>query len=399
MLRFGMAMAGEAPSTSPSQVSAGPFPGPPAATLFLCGDVMTGRGIDQIMPHPSRPHLFEPYMRSALGYVKLAEQATGPIRRPVDFAYIWGDALAELDRVQPDARIANLETAITTREDAWPGKGIHYRMHPANIPCLTSAKIDCCVLANNHVLDWGRQGLLETLDSLHKADIRTAGAGRDQTESAAPTVIELPGKGRLLVFAFATGDSGVMPDWLAGETQPGVNVLPDLSLKNVEAIAQRIQSIKRIGDQALVSLHWGGNWGFAIPKAQREFAHKLIEKAQVDLVHGHSSHHVKGIEVHQGKLILYGCGDFLNDYEGIEGEEEYRGDLSLMYFPRVDLATGRLLGLSMVPTQTRHFRVNRAPEEGERWLFDTLNREGQALDTQVERGMDHTFRLRWSEGR
>ena len=104
--------------------------------LFLCGDVMIGRGVDQILPHPSKPHLFEPYVRSALDYVEIAEQLHGPIRRPVDFAYIWGDALAELERARPDARIINLETAITTAEDAWPGKGIHYRMHPANAATL-----------------------------------------------------------------------------------------------------------------------------------------------------------------------------------------------------------------------------------------------------------------------
>jgi len=167
-------------------------------TLFLCGDVMTGRGIDQILPHPSKPQLYEPYMRSALGYVEIAERATGPIRRPVDFPYVWGDALAELDRVRPDARIINLETAVTAAEDAWPGKGIHYRMHPANVPCISAAKIDCCVLANNHVLDWGYRGLAETLDALRGAGMRTAGAGRDEAEAAAPAAIELPGKGRVL---------------------------------------------------------------------------------------------------------------------------------------------------------------------------------------------------------
>jgi poly-gamma-glutamate capsule biosynthesis protein CapA/YwtB (metallophosphatase superfamily) len=177
-----------------------------AVTLFLCGDVMTGRGIDQILPHPSRPQLYEAYMRSALSYVTLAERVTGPIRRPVDFPYIWGDALAELNRIQPDVRIVNLETAVTTSEDAWPDKAIHYRMHPANVPCLTAAKIDCCVLANNHVLDWGRRGLLETLAVLHQAGIRTAGAGRNRSEAAAPAVIELPGKGRVLVFACGLPD-------------------------------------------------------------------------------------------------------------------------------------------------------------------------------------------------
>src|SRR4030065_1052838 len=121
-------------------------------TLFLCGDVMTGRGIDQVLPHPGDPALHEGYATSALDYVALAERANGPISRPVEFAYIWGDALAEWARIAPDLRIVNLETAVTTR-DAWQrGKGIHYRMHPANTPCLTAARIDCCGLANNHVL-------------------------------------------------------------------------------------------------------------------------------------------------------------------------------------------------------------------------------------------------------
>ena len=89
-------------------------PATPPVTLFLCGDVMTGRGIDQILPQPSAPHLHEPYVRSALEYVRLAERASGPIARPVDFAYVWGDALDEFERVRPDARVVNLETAVTT---------------------------------------------------------------------------------------------------------------------------------------------------------------------------------------------------------------------------------------------------------------------------------------------
>lgn len=182
---------------------------PDAMTLFLCGDVMTGRGIDQILPHPSKPQLYESYMRSAAGYVELAERASGAIRRPVGYSYIWGDALAEFDRRQPDVRIVNLETSVTVSEDAAPRKGIHYRMHPANVACLGAARFDCCSLANNHVLDWGRKGLVETLDTLRGAGIRTAGAGRDEQEATAPAVLEVPGKGRVLVFAVCTQDSGV----------------------------------------------------------------------------------------------------------------------------------------------------------------------------------------------
>ncbi len=67
----------------------------PRMKIFLCGDVMTGRGIDQILPEPCGPVLYEDYVRSALGYLQLAERANGPIPRPVDFDYIWGAALDE----------------------------------------------------------------------------------------------------------------------------------------------------------------------------------------------------------------------------------------------------------------------------------------------------------------
>lgn len=390
------AQGGESKPGKMSQPLEGSSAGSRSVTLFLCGDVMTGRGIDQILPHPNKPHLFEYYMRSALGYVELAERTTGPIKRPVDFAYIWGDALAELERVRLHARIINLETSVTTAEDAWPGKGIHYRMHPANIPCLTAAKIDCCVLANNHVLDWGYRGLLETLDTLHATRISTAGAGRDDTEAAAPALMELPGEGRVLVFAFGTESSGVLGNWAAGKGRPGVNLLNNLSARTVDAIARQVRAAKRAGDLVVASIHWGGNWGFAISREQRAFAHRLIDVAGVDIVHGHSSHHPQGIEIYRDKPILYGCGDLLNDYEGISGHDAYRGDLALMYFPTFDAATGKLSRFAMTPTQTRRFRVNRAPDEAVNWLETMLNREGRKFGTRAERRPDNAFLLRWS---
>ena len=134
-------------------------------TLLLCGDVMLGRGIDQILPHPGDPDLHEPYVRSATTYVELAEKAHGPIPRPVDYAYVWGDALDTLRRLEPATRIINLETSITESEDFLP-KGINYKMNPANAQVLAVAAIDCCILANNHLLDWGYSGLLDTLEIL-----------------------------------------------------------------------------------------------------------------------------------------------------------------------------------------------------------------------------------------
>lgn len=353
-------------------------------TLFLCGDVMTGRGIDQVLPYPSNPRIHEFYMNSARGYVQLAEAANGPIPKPVGFDYIWGDALEELRHVGPDARIINLETAVTTSSDFWPDKGINYRMHPRNVPCLTAADIDCCVLANNHVLDWGYGGLTETLTTLAGAGLKVAGAGRNQAEAEAPAIIEVARKGRVLVFGFGDDSSGIPELWGARGDKPGVNLLPDLSERTLSRIAERISDLKRKGDCVVASIHWGGNWGYKIPNAQREFAHGLIDLAHVDVVHGHSSHHPKGVEVYQGKPILYGCGDFLNDYEGISGYEEFRGDLSLMYFVTLDLATGKLASLMMSPMQTKRFRLNYATPKDALWLQQALDRESRRLGARIE---------------
>src|SRR5262245_39487243 len=157
-----------------------------AVTLFLCGDVMTGRGVDQILRHPSNHQLFEPYVRDAREYVELAESRNGPFPRPVAGSYIWGDALAELERVQPDVRIINLETSVTVSDKHWKAKGINYRMHPENIDCLTEARIDVCELANNHVSDYGSAGLAETLDVLTRAGLKAIGAGPSLTKARAP---------------------------------------------------------------------------------------------------------------------------------------------------------------------------------------------------------------------
>ena len=365
-------------------------------TLFLCGDVMTGRGIDQVLPHPGKPQLYEPYIRDARDYVRLAERVNGSVNWPVEPAYPWGAGLAELDRTRPDVRIINLETAITV-SDRYRPKGINYRMHPANIDCLMAADVDCCVLANNHVLDWGVAGLLETLATLDAAGIRRAGAGRNLEESIAPAVLPVPGKGRVLVFSCGSESSGIGRRWEATDHQPGVHLLPDLSMDSVVTLARQIRRVKRAGDIVVLSIHWGGNWDYSIPHVQREFAHALVDRAGVDVIHGHSSHHVKGVEVYNGRLILYGCGDLLSDYEGISGHEEFRGELGLMYFPSLDPATGRLQRLEMTPTRLRKLRINRAALDEAQWLAEVLNREGGPLGSSVFLTADHRLELQWHD--
>src|SRR6185436_15002060 len=124
-------------------------------------------------------------------------------------------------------------------------------------------------------------------------------------------------------------DAGVPPWWSAAPDRPGVHVLEDLDDDAAHHVRDAIAPWRDSRTLVVLSLHWGGNWGFSITPKQRRFAHRMIDEAGVDIVHGHSSHHVKGIEVHHGHLILYGCGDLLTDYEGIRGHENYRGDLGL----------------------------------------------------------------------
>jgi poly-gamma-glutamate capsule biosynthesis protein CapA/YwtB (metallophosphatase superfamily) len=360
--------------------------------LFLCGDVMTGRGIDQILPHPGDPVLYEPCADSALAYVELAERAHGAIPRPVGYDYVWGDVLAALERAAPVARIVNLETAVTTCDDAEP-KGINYRMSPRNTGVLVAAGIDCCVLANNHVLDWGKRGLEETLDVLEAAHIPYAGAGRSFQEATAPARIALPAGRRVLVFGFGFESSGIPPAWSAEHGQ-GVNFIADATSEAISRVAKRVESLALPDDICLASIHWGGNWGYTISPAERAFAHDLIDIAGFHLVHGHSSHHVKAIEVYHDRLILYGCGDFLTDYEGIAGHDEFRSDLAIAYLPELT-PTGALSTLRLVPFQMRRFRLSFAAPDDVAWLQQRLDRESAAFGGHVIVNADSSLSFVW----
>ena len=358
--------------------------------VFLCGDVMTGRGVDQALPHPGDPQVHEPWVKDARRYVELAERVNGSIPKPIPLSYIWGHADATLQA--GDVRIVNLETAVTATGSP-AEKGIHYRMHPKNIGCITSAGIDCCVLANNHVLDWGRKGLVETLEVLQRAGLSTAGAGRGEHEATQPAVCECK-TGRVLVFAFGMRDSGIPPSWAASAGRAGVNVL-SMRQDAVSRIAAAVKTWRRPNDVVVASIHWGGNWGYQIPAEHRAMAHRMVEQGGVDVVHGHSSHHAKGIEVHDGKLILYGCGDFINDYEGIGGHQRYRPDLVLAYLASVSSSQGSLEGLRMVPFQMHRFRLRRASKRDARWLRELIAREGAPLGTDADLDTDDSIVLRW----
>jgi poly-gamma-glutamate synthesis protein (capsule biosynthesis protein) len=360
--------------------------------LFLGGDLMTGRGVDQILPNPGDPKLWETYVKDAREYVALAEAENGPIPRPVDFRWPWGDALQLLDHLAPDLRIVNLETSITSSSDVASQKGVHYRMNPANIPCLVSARIDGCTLANNHVLDFGRRGLLDTLDALAGVGIRPIGAGRSAMDAGQPAIFTDGNGYRVIVLALGAPTSGIPASWAATADRPGIRFLPDLSPASADEVVRSVAALKQSGDVVVASVHWGSNWGYDVPRDHVEFAHRLVDGG-VDLVHGHSSHHPRPVEVYRDRAILYGCGDLIDDYEGIGGYDRYRDDLRLLWFASLDPSDGTLDGLRMAPLQARRMRLRHADPDDREWLRAVLDKISHPFGTRVHLDEDQLLTL------
>ena len=216
-------------------------------------------------------------------------------------------------------------------------------------------------------------------------------SNRQQAERAA--IIGVAGKGRVIVFSYGFRSSGISSDWAAQADRAGVNLLPNLSVRTVQQVKRQVDELKQAGDIVIASIHWGSNWGYSVPTRHIDFAHRLIDEAGVDVIHGHSSHHPRPLEVYNDKLIIYGSGDFINDYEGISGYEEYRDDLALMYFADIDPGSGKLVQLQLVPMQIKGFSLRRASKNDSLWLQETLNREGRSMGTRLRLTEDHILTL------
>lgn len=340
--------------------------------IFLAGDVMTGRGIDQILSHSCKPNLYEVYVTDARDYVKLAERLYGKIKSPVSADYIWGDALDIWQQYQPDIRVVNLETAITQHDTPWPNKAVNYRMHPKNTSILKIAGIKVCTLANNHILDWEYQGLKETLLTLNNSGILSSGAGETIDQAMKPAIYPLGTDKRVLIFSAGSTSSGIPLEWRATHYQAGVYLI-DINKDMLPKIAENINSNKEAGDLIIFSIHWGSNWGYEIPSSFRHFAQGLIDLAKVDIVFGHSSHHMRSIELYNKKPIFYGCGDFINDYEGITGIKNFRDDLAIMYFVELSKLNYELLKIVLIPLQIKHFRLHQVTKQDQKWVLSMIN--------------------------
>lgn len=264
---------------------------------------------------------------------------------------VWGDVLPQL--AQADLRIVNLECALTTHHRKWTRseKMFHFRADPAAAHVLQAAHIDACALANNHILDYEEQGLLDTLRVLDQAGIRHAGAGANAAEAAAPAIIEVHGQTACRVALLSYTDN--QPDFAATPGHPGSNYLEvSLDQATMARIAGSIKEARAQGAGLVVySSHWGANF-VERPSAQfRSFARQVIELG-ADIFHGHSAHICQGIEIHHGKAILYDTGNFIDDYAV---HPLLRNDRSCLF--RLMFDGGRLCRIELLPVSLSVARV------------------------------------------
>lgn len=225
--------------------------------IALTGDVMLGRLVDQyvIQNHSVHPEA------------------------------LWRDVLPVM--LTADCRLINLECVISDRGEEWrpKTKAFHFRAQPRAIDFLVAAKANGVTLANNHVLDYGPDVLLDSFKLLDQAGIKRAGAGDTTEEAAAPLVLNLL-EGRVAVMALTDNE----PEWQATQTKLGVNYVAydDRGLKEPyrSRLTQALLAARQQADLVIISAHVGPNWGAPSIEIQA-LAHELIDIG-ADLYWGHS---------------------------------------------------------------------------------------------------------------
>jgi poly-gamma-glutamate capsule biosynthesis protein CapA/YwtB (metallophosphatase superfamily) len=288
---------------------------------------------------------------------------------------VWGNVLPLL--LSADCRFINLECVISTRGQPWRPlvKPFHFRANPRATDILQAARVNCATLANNHVLDYGPEALLDCLEHLDHANIQHAGAGAQLDAALAPAYLDLP-HGHIAVLALTDNE----PDWAATPSRPGVNYVDYDSRGLLSPYRERMTDIIRLARQqasfVIISAHIGPNWGAPSP-AMRSLAHELLDLGG-DLYWGHSNHTPQGIELYKEKVILYSTGDFVDDYT-IDPDE--RNDLSFLF--NVEENSGRVDRIQLYPVRIENCQIHRAIGPDITWLQHSLQEKCHAFHTDV----------------
>ncbi len=205
-----------------------------------------------------------------------------------------------------DYFVTNEEFPFSTRGTPAPDKQFTFRVHPEKVKLMQEMGIDLVTLANNHALDYGRDAMLDTIDTLDHAGIRHVGAGKNLAEARKPAIVELNGR----TFAFI-GATRVYPeaDWAAGTDSAGMFSAYDGGAALAEEVKE-VKEAKQQADYVIAYVHWGIEREEMPNEVQKSIAHRLVD-AGADLVVGAHPHVLQGLEYYQGVPIAYSLGNFV----------------------------------------------------------------------------------------
>lgn len=306
--------------------------------IGLTGDVMIGREVDNVI--------------SQEGY-----------------RYVWGNVLPLLHST--DLNIVNLETTLTNSNKIVE-KTFNFKATPDKIKCLTDANVTVANLANNHILDFSEQGLIETIQTLKNAGIKYVGAGINDKEASKPVIIT-----RNNIITGILGFTDNEPTWKAGTSSSGINYINVSGEDDRKRALLSIEQLKKEADIVVVSIHWGPNMQEFPEKYFIDFAHQMIEQG-ADIIHGHSAHNFQGIEVYHHKLILYDTGDFVDDYMV---DPVLKNDHS--FFFRIDADEKSLTNLELFPVLISRYQVNLAIGKEYKWSIKRMQYLSEKFGTKV----------------
>jgi poly-gamma-glutamate capsule biosynthesis protein CapA/YwtB (metallophosphatase superfamily) len=222
-----------------------------------------------------------------------------PALRAQGYAHAWSglDGLFTAD----DLTIINLECPVSTRGTAVQ-KAFAFRCDPAALPAARAAGVDVANFANNHIRDFGRDALLDSIRHAHEAGIAPVGVGADLAAATTPALVERGGW-RIAVLGFG----GVVPDasWLATPHSPGLASGDDLDL-----MVEAVRAADAVADLVFVTIHWGMELDTTPRPDDTRFAEAMIE-AGADGIFGHHQHRLGPLGVHEGRPIAWGLGNFV----------------------------------------------------------------------------------------
>ena len=220
--------------------------------------------------------------------------------------------------------VANLEGALTDRGDPWP-KGYNFRTPPRFASGLRDAGFDVVSLANNHTMDYGKAGLLDTIYTLAGSSVQYAGAGATAAAARAPAIIEANGLSVAFVACADTPTEGGgfrIRDWAATDSASGLFICDDAPL------AAAVSSARGQADFVIVVAHAGDEYRTTPSATQRRIADTALA-AGADAFIGHHAHVVQPVELRGAKLVAWGLGNFIFDLDSV--------DLANIPEPRVSL--------------------------------------------------------------